>query len=180
MNRQTLVATIPQAFVKLDPRHLFRSPVIFVVWVGSLCTTVLSVLHPSVFAISITVWLWITVLFANYAEAVAEGRGKAQAATLRKARKETLARRLLADGSTETVAGSELRIGDHVTTTIEVEGVPVGTEGRVLLANGFNWQRYRILFDNGAEVGDLDGRQLAPIGKAAKRLKKAEKKAAQA
>jgi len=74
----------------------------------------------------------------------------------------------------------ELRIGDHVTTTTEVEGVPVGTEGRVLLANGFNWQRYRILFDNGAEVGDLDGRQLAPIGKAAKRLKKAEKKAAQA
>src|SRR6478735_722526 len=114
MNRHTLVATIPQAFVKLDPRHLFRSPVIFVVWVGSLCTTVLSVLHPSVFAISITVWLWITVLFANYAEAVAEGRGKAQAATLRRARKETLARRLLADGSTETVAGSELRIGDHV------------------------------------------------------------------
>ncbi|HEX8970026.1 potassium-transporting ATPase subunit KdpB [Oryzihumus sp.] len=114
MNRHTLVATIPQAFVKLDPRHLFRSPVIFVVWVGSLSTTVLSVLHPSTFAISITAWLWITVLFANYAEAVAEGRGKAQAATLRKARKETVARRLLPDGGTETVAGSELRIGDRV------------------------------------------------------------------
>lgn len=74
----------------------------------------------------------------------------------------------------------ELRIGDRVVTTAEIEGVPVGTEGRVLLANGFNWQRYRILFDNGVEVGDLDGRQLDPIGRAAKRLRKAERKAARA
>ncbi len=72
----------------------------------------------------------------------------------------------------------ELRMGDRVVTTTEVEGVPVGSEGRVLLANGFNWQRYRILFDNGAEIGDLDGRQLAPIGRAAKRLEKAARKAA--
>ena len=71
----------------------------------------------------------------------------------------------------------ELRIGDRVTSTVELEGVPVGTEGRVLLANGFNWQRYRILFVNGVEIGDLDGRQLAPAGRAAKRLRKAERKA---
>lgn len=66
----------------------------------------------------------------------------------------------------------DLRTGDKVRTTVEVKGVPVGTEGRVLLANGFNWQRYRILFDNGVEVGDLDHRQLEPIGRTAKRLAK--------
>ena len=72
----------------------------------------------------------------------------------------------------------ELRLGDRVVSTAELQGVPVGTEGRVLLANGFNWQRYRILFVNGVEIGDLDGRQLAPTGRAAKRLRKAERKAA--
>ena len=87
---------LPQAFAKLDPRHVFRSPVIFVVWVGSLLTTVLAVADPSVFTISVTLWLWATVLFANLAEAVAEGRGKAQAATLRATRTETMARRLAA------------------------------------------------------------------------------------
>jgi len=91
---------LPQAFAKLDPRHTFRSPVIFVVWVGSVLTTVLAVQDPSVFTISVTLWLWATVLFANLAEAVAEGRGKAQADTLRKTRSETLARVLRADGST--------------------------------------------------------------------------------
>lgn len=75
----------------------------------------------------------------------------------------------------------DLKIGDKVRTTAEVRAstgvVPVGTEGRVLLANGFNWQRYRILFDNGAEVGDLDHRQLEPIGRTAKRLAKRAKRA---
>ena len=70
----------------------------------------------------------------------------------------------------------DLKIGDKVRTTAEVRGVPVGTEGRVLLANGFNWQRYRILFDNGVEAGDLDNRQLEPIGRAAKRLAKQAKR----
>jgi hypothetical protein len=72
----------------------------------------------------------------------------------------------------------ELRLGDRVTSTVDLEGVPTGMEGRVLLANGFNWQRYRILFANGIELGDLDGRQLAASGKAAKRIAKAERKAA--
>jgi hypothetical protein len=63
-------------------------------------------------------------------------------------------------------------MNDKVRTIAEVHGVPLGTEGKVILANGFNWQRYRILFDNGAEVGDLDNRQIEPIGKAAKRLEK--------
>ena len=105
---------LPQAFAKLDPRHTFRSPVIFVVWVGSVLTTVLAVLDPSVFSISVTVWLWATVLFANLAEAVAEGRGKAQAETLRKTRTETTARRLRDDGTEEQVRGTELRLGDLV------------------------------------------------------------------
>ena len=72
----------------------------------------------------------------------------------------------------------DLRIGDRVRATTDLIGVPAGTEGKVLLANGFNWLRYRVLFDNGAEVGDLDHRNLEPIGRAAKRLAKREKAAA--
>ena len=65
-----------------------------------------------------------------------------------------------------------LRMGDKVRTVTEMHGVPVGTEGKVILANGFNWLRYRVLFNNGAEIGDLDSRQIEPIGRAAKRLAK--------
>lgn len=71
----------------------------------------------------------------------------------------------------------DMKIGDTVKTTDEVHGVPVGTEGKVILANGFNWQRYRVLFANGAEVGDLDHRNLEPIGRTAKRLAKLAAKA---
>ena len=70
----------------------------------------------------------------------------------------------------------DLRMGDKVRTTVELPGVPAGTEGKVILANGFNWQRYRVFFDNGAEVGDLDHRHLEPIGRAAKRLAKESSK----
>lgn len=66
----------------------------------------------------------------------------------------------------------DLRIGDRVSATSDLQDVPEGTDGRILLANGFNWQRYRVLFNNGVELGDLDGRQIAPIGKTAKRLAK--------
>ena len=109
-----LVATFPEAVRKLDPRHVCRSPVVFVVWVGSLVTTVVAVADPSWFAWNITLWLWATVLFANMAEAVAEGRGKAQAATLRATRTTTSARRRRSDGSLDTVAASDLTIGDIV------------------------------------------------------------------
>jgi hypothetical protein len=71
----------------------------------------------------------------------------------------------------------DLRIGDRVQATVDLPGVPEGTEGRVILANGFNWFRYRVLFANGAELGDLDHRHLAPIGRAARRLAKAAAKA---
>ena len=74
----------------------------------------------------------------------------------------------------------DLRIGDRVELTVGVIGVPEGTRGKVILANGFNWQRYRVLFTNGVEVGDLDHRQLRPIGRAAKRLAKDAKRAKRA
>jgi hypothetical protein len=70
----------------------------------------------------------------------------------------------------------DLTIGDRVKATVELDGVPEGTEGKVILANGFNWQRYRVLFDNGVELGDLDHRNIAAIGRAAKRLAKAAKR----
>jgi hypothetical protein len=66
----------------------------------------------------------------------------------------------------------DLRMGDRVLSTVELQGVAVGTEGKVILANGFNWQRYRVLFSNGVELGDLDQRNIAPTGRAAKRIAK--------
>jgi len=102
---------------KLDPRVQARNPVMFVVFVGTIVTLVESVAHPSVFAWSVTVWLALTVVFANFAEAVAEGRGKAQADTLRRMRSDTEARRLV-DGNQgkqeERVAAAELAKGDLV------------------------------------------------------------------
>ncbi|MGH3755802.1 MAG: potassium-transporting ATPase subunit B, partial [Pseudonocardiaceae bacterium] len=89
-----LVSSLPDAVRKLDPRHQLRNPVMFVVWVGSVLVSVLAVVRPGVFAIGVAAWLWFTVLFANLAESVAEGRGRAQADTLRRTRKETVARRL--------------------------------------------------------------------------------------
>ena len=85
----------------------------FVVWVGSVLVTVSAIAQPSVFAVLIAVWLWFTVLFANLAEAVAEGRGKAQAESLRRTKKETVARKLV-DGAEARVAGTELTVGDLV------------------------------------------------------------------
>ncbi len=105
------------ALLKLNPRKMMGNPVMFVVEIGSVITTVLLILHPHEafsFNLQITLWLWFTVLFANFAEAMAEGRGKAQADALRKARAETLANRLVEDGTVEQVASSRLRAGDIV------------------------------------------------------------------
>ncbi len=114
MNWSMLVAQLPQALRKLDPRHLWRSPVMFVVWTGSVATTVVALADPSVFAWFIAVWLWLTVVFGNLAEAVAEGRGKAQAESLRAARSDVTARRLEADGTEVVVPGTRLTVGDRV------------------------------------------------------------------
>ena len=71
----------------------------------------------------------------------------------------------------------DLRMGDRVETIVELDsGVPIGTQGKVILANGFNWHRYRVAFANGIEVGDLDQRNIVPVGRAAKRLAKAAKR----
>jgi len=108
------------ALRKLHPRTMAKNPVMFVVEVGSVLTTVRFVLdaiagRPGLgFELQITFWLWLTVLFANFAEAMAEGRGKAQADTLRKARTETVANRIAASGRTETVPAAALRKGDIV------------------------------------------------------------------
>ncbi|MFB6391972.1 potassium-transporting ATPase subunit KdpB [Polymorphospora lycopeni] len=117
-----LIRSLPDALRKLDPRTLWRNPVMLVVEVGALFTTVLAVTDPSVFAWAVTGWLWLTVVFANLAEAVAEGRGKAQAATLRRAKKDTVATRLVgwrpgqpaSRHREETVPAPELQRGDIV------------------------------------------------------------------
>src|SRR6202050_4622036 len=108
------------SLLKLNPRTLMKNPVMFVVEVGSVVTTIdliygLTKHQPGFsFALQITLWLWFTVLFANFAEAMAEGRGKAQADTLRKARAETIARRLNASGNLDEISGSQIRAGDVV------------------------------------------------------------------
>ncbi|WP_308249637.1 potassium-transporting ATPase subunit KdpB [Nocardioides jiangsuensis] len=109
-----LASSLPDALRKLDPRTMVRHPVMFVVETGAVLSTVLAVTVPSTFAWSVVAWLWLTVVFANLAEAVAEGRGKAQAATLRRAKTETVARRLREDGSEEQVGAPDLLVGDHV------------------------------------------------------------------
>jgi len=108
---------IKDALLKLNPRKMMGNPVMFVVEIGSVITTALLFKGGAAFKfnLQITLWLWFTVLFANFAEAMAEGRGKAQADTLRRARSETMANRILGDdGRTEQVPSSKLRAGDFV------------------------------------------------------------------
>jgi K+-transporting ATPase ATPase B chain len=110
-----LLTSLPDALRKLDPRVMVKNPVMFVVEVGAVASTILAFTDSSVFVWWIVVWLWLTVVFANLAEAVAEGRGKAQAETLRRAKTETTARRLAADGVTEEeIPAVALRLGDRV------------------------------------------------------------------
>src|SRR6266481_397370 len=115
-----LSRAVADSFRKLDPQAMVKNPVMFVVEVGAVLTTIQlawNALHHAGqfgFGLQITLWLWFTVLFANFAEAMAEGRGKAQADTLRKSRAETQAHRLRSDGSIEMVVSSKLRSGDIV------------------------------------------------------------------
>ncbi|MGL3805328.1 potassium-transporting ATPase subunit KdpB [Paeniglutamicibacter sp. R2-26] len=144
-------AALPGAFRKLDPRQMWRSPVMFIVLIGAMLTTALAIAEPFLppsagsagipagFTASVALWLWLTVLFANLAEAVAEGRGKAQAASLRASRTSTMAARLegydaAADPSgtnqpTTLVPSTDLRIGDHVRV---VAGELVPGDGEVV------------------------------------------------
>ena len=110
---RSLLTSLPDAVRKLDPRVMWRSPVMFVVLIGAVLTTVAAIAEPSAFAWWISGWLWLTVVFANLAEAVAEGRGRAQAATLRATRRDTTARRL-SDGDG---AGGSRHVADASETS---------------------------------------------------------------
>jgi K+-transporting ATPase ATPase B chain len=120
---QIVRTAVWDSFRKLHPRTMMKNPVMFVVEVGSVLTTARLLIdvvkgRPDLgFELQITFWLWLTVLFANFAEAMAEGRGKAQADTLRKTRTETVAHRITAGERTESVAAASLRKGDVVMVT---------------------------------------------------------------
>jgi len=113
-DREIFGRALIDAFKKLDPRVQVKNPVMFVVLVGTVVTFLEAIAHPGKFDWFITIWLFLTVIFANFAEAMAEGRGKAQADTLRRMRAETEARRLRPDGVEERVHASELARGDLV------------------------------------------------------------------
>jgi K+-transporting ATPase ATPase B chain len=132
-----LRAAIPHAFRKLDPRLLIKNPVMFIVEITAVLVTITALANVTGlqaaaglgFHVQIAVWLWFTVLFATYAEAVAEARGRAQAATLRRTRSESVAHRRLADGSLEDVGSSELRRGDIIVVD---EGETIPGDGDVV------------------------------------------------
>ncbi|MGY4644266.1 potassium-transporting ATPase subunit KdpB [Cellulomonas sp. URHB0016] len=135
LSPRQLAAAVPGAVRGLDPRRLWESPVMFVVEVGAAFTTVLAVAEPSGFAWSIAVWLWLTVLFATLAESVAEGRGKAQAAGLRAAQRETSATKVVGPydtsggPATTQVPSSSLTVGDVV---VVVAGETIPGDGDVI------------------------------------------------
>src|ERR1700745_4057038 len=119
LDPKMLWKSTPDALRKLDPRTLWRNPVMFIVEIAAAWSTWLSIANATWFAWLIVVWLWLTVLFANLAEAVAEGRGKAQAESLRKTKAATMARRLVGwtpdtPGREEEVAAPLLKLGDIV------------------------------------------------------------------
>lgn len=119
LDPKMLWKSLPDALRKLDPRTLWRNPVMLIVEIGAVWSTVLAALEPSWFAWLIVFWLWLTVVFANLAEAVAEGRGKAQAASLRKTQSDTMARKLVgwapgSAGTEEEIAAPLLQQGDIV------------------------------------------------------------------
>ncbi|HYK94847.1 MAG TPA: potassium-transporting ATPase subunit KdpB [Candidatus Dormibacteraeota bacterium] len=140
-----LRAALPEAFRKLDPRKLIKNPVMFVVEITAVLVTLIAIANATGiqtttgaaglgFQVQIAVWLWFTVLFATYAEAVAEARGRAQAATLRKTRSETTAHRRRADGTMENVGSSELRRGD---TIVVEQNETIAGDGDVIEGIGF-------------------------------------------
>ncbi len=136
INGPIMAKAVGESFRKLNPRTLMKNPVMFVVEVGSVLTTIFWVrdlgsasAQENVFGGLVTLFLWFTVLFANFAEAVAEGRGKAQAETLRKTRAETMARRRRADGTLEEIPGTQLDLGDEVEV---VAGELIPSDGDVI------------------------------------------------
>jgi potassium-transporting ATPase ATP-binding subunit len=149
LDPKQLLRSTPDALRKLNPRAQVRNPVMFVVQVGSVLTTIEAIATPTVFAWVITVWLWLTVVFANLAEAVAQGRGKAQAQALRRTRRETTARRLIGwhpgtTGPEKTASektgpektGPEAGVTEHGVTEERVPGVALRVGDHVLVEPG--------------------------------------------
>jgi K+-transporting ATPase ATPase B chain len=135
-DRAILARAARDSVLKLDPRRMARNPVLFVVELGSVLVTILflrdlddSSAQENVFAGLVAAWLWFTVLFANFAEAIAEGRGKAQAEELRRTRAETIAHRRRPDGSLEDVPSAALRLGDEVAVSA---GEVIPADGTVI------------------------------------------------
>ena len=114
LTASSVAAALPVAIRKLAPRQMIHSPVMFTVLVGAGLCTAICLVRPSVFSIAVTAWLWLTVLFGTLSEAIAEGRGKAQADSLRASRQGVQAKLRLPDGGTKEVAGTELRLNDVV------------------------------------------------------------------
>ncbi|EOM77150.1 K(+)-transporting ATPase subunit B [Rhodococcus rhodnii] len=114
---RSLAGSLPDAVRKLTPRQQARNPVMFVVLVGTVASTVLTALDPTVSGVVVTAWLWLTLLFASLAEAVAEGRGRAQADSLRKVKQDTTAHRMEANGEITSLPSTSLQVGDHVVVT---------------------------------------------------------------
>lgn len=113
LNTDLVLEALKESFLKLMPQIQFRNPVMFVTYLGAIFTTILTFLHSTSFNIQISLWLWFTVLFANFASAISESRGKAQAASLRKTQQETFARKLL-KGKEVVVSALDLKKGDQV------------------------------------------------------------------
>src|SRR6202167_2737183 len=128
-DREILKEALVGSITKLDPRVQVKNPVMFVVLIGSIITLVESIAHGGIFNWSITVWLFLTVIFANFADAIAEGRGKAQALALRRMRSETMARRLLPDGTEELVPAAVLAKGDLV---VAEAGDHIPSDGEII------------------------------------------------
>ena len=136
-DRELLGPAVVESFRKLTPRHVAKNPVMFVVEVGSVLTTLVLLRDlfggssgvPIWFTANVTVWLWFTVVFANFAEAVAEGRGKAQANALRRMRRDTTARRIMDGDLTQDVPASSLRKGDEV---IVEAGMMIPGDGEII------------------------------------------------
>ncbi len=117
LSYELIVESVKESFLKLAPQVQFRNPVMFVTYLGAIYVTLFTFVYPSRFDIQIALWLWFTVLSANFASAVAESRGKAQAASLRKTQSQNLARQLK-DGQEIKVAATELKKGDHIVCEI--------------------------------------------------------------
>src|SRR5262249_34315077 len=134
-SRDIVLAAIRDSFPKLDPRRQIRNPVMFIVEIGSVITTVIFFLelgrgHGGLWFVgTIAVWLWLTVLFANFAEAIAEGRGKAQANALRATRTTTTALRRSKDGQLREVPAPELQKGDVV---VVEAGMIIPADGEIV------------------------------------------------